>query len=700
MKSRTVVCMTKMPQTSPNLAGNPFAEPSTLPYQMPDFDVITHEHFMPAVEAGVAEARETLRTVAQDSSPVSWDNVMQPLLDASPLLTRAVKTYYHLAGADGTDEISALEGPISGMLSELEDAQYLDPDVFARVDALHKAVHDGSAAASLSPDQLTLLDKEHKRFLLRGAALSEEQRSELAALNQEISALQTEFSQGVLKDMKAASVHLTEESELDGLDAAQKDAAREAAHAAGKDGWLLTLILPTVQPAMSSLTNREVRRRLHEASTQRGTETWNLAAKIAAKRAQKAQMLGFADFASLAVADRDAAKPENVEALFAQAVAPAHANASAEVERIAERARKDGIEDLQPWDVEFYAEKVRAESYGVDSSQLRQYFSLERTLVDGVFHAAHEAYGLSFSERHDVTPPHPDARVWEVFAEDGSTVGLFIGDFYTRDTKRGGAWMNTLVDQSHREGTKPIVMNTLNLSKPAPGEQAHLTLDEVTTLFHEFGHALHALLSNVDQASAAGTAVARDVVEFPSQVNEMWILRKEMLEHYARRLSDDATIPAELIQAVTDAALWGEGMATLEYLAAAELDWRWHRLSPEEAAAVSDPHVFENDALTAAGAKHPLLQPRYRTGYFNHTFSGGYASGYYSYFWAEVLDADAVAWFEEQFAAGSSIRTAGQHFAETLLSQGGTAPMAELYRRFRGGDPEVAHLLRRRGLMR
>lgn len=685
--------------SAPDLTDNPFAAPSTLPCGLPDFSRIRVEHIAPALEAGAAEQREVLSRIAEDDGPATWQSVMQPLLDGSPLLHRVLKVFFHLAGVDGTEEIRALEPRVSATVAELRDAMYLDPRVFARVDQLLADQRSGLQAASLSTEQQHILEVEHQAFRLRGAQLADADRERLAALNQEVSRLQTEFSQAVVADLKAAGVQVREEARLEGLSGEQKESARAAAQEAGKDGWLLTLILPSIQPLLSSLTDRSVREELYRASVERGTRTWELAREIAVVRARIAELLGFEDFASLAVADRSAAVPENVEALLERAVGPARENAAREVERIAERARRDGIEELAPWDIPFYREVLRGEEHGVDASRLREYFPLERVLVDGVFRAAGEVYGLSFQERTDLVPPHPEARIWEVRGEDGDVVGLFIGDFFTRDTKRGGAWMNTLVDQSHHAGTQPVVMNTLNLSRPAPGEAAHVSLDEVDTLFHEFGHALHALLSDVEQAEVAGTSVARDVVEFPSQVNEMWALRDGIVEQYARRLADDAPIPREMLEAVEASRLWGEGLATLEYLAAALLDWRWHRMDVAAAEQVANPRAFEAEQLEAVGAAHPLLVPRYRTGYFNHTFSGGYASGYYSYFWAEVLDADAVAWFEERLAAGAGTREAGREFAAALLSRGGSAAMLDLYRDFRGRDADVEHLLRRRGLL-
>lgn len=681
-------------QEEPDLRGNPLAEPSGLPHGLPDFAALRTEHFLPAFRAGVAAQKVLLEQVATSTAPPSFASVVLPLEDGDPLLRRVSRVFFHLVATDGTPEMQAVEAEVTPWLTALSDAVFLDPRLFARVDALHG---DETARAALSAEERHLLERLHQRFVLRGARLDPEQKETLAALNQEISRLETRFTQQARADLKGASVHLTDEAQLAGLDAGQRSAAREAAIDAGLEGWLLTLVLPTVQRLLPSLEDRSVRERLYRASAERGTETWDLAAQIAEQRSRKAALLGFADFASLAVADRTAAVPEAVEELFAATVGPAMRNVEGEAARIAARAARDGVEDLAPWDWAFYEARVRTEEHAVDEAALQPYLVLERVIEDGVLRAAGEVYGLAFTRRDDLTGPHPQALVWEVRREDGEEVGLFIGDYFTRDAKRGGAWMNVLSVRSRAEGTRPIVMNTLNISRPAPGEPAFVTLDEVRTLFHEFGHALHALLSDVEHASASGTAVPRDVVEFPSQVNEMWALRPGIVEHYARHVDTGEPVPAEQLERVRSAALWGEGFATAEYLAAAVLDWRWHRLPGDTR--VEDPRAFEAEQLEQAGLSHPLVAPRYRTGYFQHTFSGGYAAGYYSYLWAEVFDADSVAWFEEQLAAGRPVREVGEEFARAILAIGGSADLLAAYRGLRGRDREVTPLLERRGLV-
>ncbi|PWH06391.1 peptidase M3 [Brachybacterium endophyticum] len=677
----------------PDLTGNPFADPSELPYGLPDFAAIRTEHFLPALRAGIAEQRSLIEQVATDEDMPTFATVLRPLAEGSPILQRTLPVLFHLLAADATEELQEVEDEIAPELAALEDSVWLDPRLFTRVRAL---VRDADSLA-LSDEERYVLERTYLRFELHGAQLDPAQKARLGEVNQELSTLQTRFTQQTKADLHGAALHLTDEAELAGLDASQRESARLAAREAGLDGWLLTLILPTMQPLLASLTDRDVRERLYTASRERGEETWGLAKKIARLRAEKAHLLDFEDFAELAVADRTAGTPAAVESFLAQIAAPAVRNADREAERVAERAARDGLDELAPWDWSYYSELIRTEEYAVDQSELQPYFVLETVLEDGVFRAAHEVYGLSFTEREDLTPPHPLARIWEVTGEDGEKVGLFIGDYFTRPSKRGGAWMNTLVDQSRHDGTLPIVMNTLNVSRPAEGRPAFVTLDEVDTMFHEFGHALHALLSDVENASVAGTVVARDVVEFPSQVNEMWALRPGIVEHYARHVETGEVVPDELLERVRAAAQWNAGFRTLEHVAAVMLDWRWHRLGEDDT--IGDPHAFEQAQLEQAGLAHPLISPRYRTGYFQHTFSGGYASGYYSYLWAEAYDADAVAWFEEQLADGASPREAGRRFAEAILSIGGSRDLPAAYRSFRGRERDARFLLERHGLV-
>lgn len=690
-------------------AANPFAEPSTLPYNLPDFSAIRDEHYLPAVQEGVAEARAAFARIADATDEPTFENTVEVLISPSAMLERAAITYFNIAGSDGTEERLAVEGDIVSALTELDNDMVLNPAVFRRLDDLHSRRDQ----LDLTAEQLRILEKLHLRFTLSGAALSDEDRAELADLNMRIADAQTRFSQQVTEDMNDGGVLIHAEEELAGLSQQQKDAARADAQAAGHDeGWMLTLQFPTMQPLLADLENREVREMLHVASVERGDSNWQLAAEIAAMRAKKAAMLGFEDFASLAVADRTARTPEAVEGLFEKTVAPAMRNADREAAKIAARAKQDGIDELKPWDWSYYSDLISTEEFAVDPEELRPYFTLDRVLEDGVFYAAHMVYGISFREREDLVGYHPEVRIWEVFSADGEGIGLFLGDFFTRPTKRGGAWMNPLVNQSKKDGTKPVIVNNLNIVPPADGAPAYVTQDNVRTLFHEFGHALHGLLSDVDYAEVSGPSVERDIVEYPSQVNEMWIYHPAILPNYARHIDTGQVVPQELIDKMQAAEQWGEGFGTVEYLRAAVLDWRWHRLpASRDAQPVQDPVAFENDALTDAGLMHPLVESRYRTSYLNHSFSGGYESGYYSYLWAEVFDADTVAWYGENGAGADgargdddadaqleAIRRCGDAFRRHILAIGGSAPIPEAFRAMTGREARIEPLLKRRGL--
>ncbi|MDO4820670.1 MAG: M3 family metallopeptidase [Rothia sp. (in: high G+C Gram-positive bacteria)] len=673
---------------------NPLLTESTLPFHLPDFAAIRPEHYLPALEIGLTEARSTYTEIAELTEEPTFDNVVALLERPSATLERTVKVFYNLVSADGTPELLALEATSTEKLTQLENDLYLNPAIFSRLDAVYRGRHE----ARLTYEQIRLTEKLHQRFTLAGAALNDSDRETLASLNLAIAQAQTAYSQQVTRDLNAAAVLITDEAELAGMPASNKDAARAAARAAGhEDGWLLTFELYTQQPALAYLSDRAVRQRIYTASVERGSGTWSKAAEIAALRAQKAALLGFDSFAALAVADRTAGTPEAVEKLFAQTIGPAMRNADREAHAIAALAAEDGIDTLEPWDMTYYSEKVKARKYAVDLEALQPYFELNRVLENGVFYAAHRVYGLSFEERTDLAGYHEQVRVWEVFDADGSPLGLFLGDFFTRDTKRGGAWMNTFVDQSRAEGTRPVVVNNLNIPAPAEGQPAFVTFDEVKTLFHEFGHALHGLLSDTEFRSLSGTNVERDIVEYPSQVNEMWMLHPEILPHYAVHYQTGEPVPAHLIEAVLAAETWGQGQATVEYLRAAALDWAWHKLPAQrDATPVEDPRAFERQALTELGLWHELVESRYRTSYLNHTFSGGYAAGYYSYLWAEVFDADTVAWYE---ANGGLTRENGDAFRHHILAIGGTRPIPESFKAMTGRTADTAPLLKRRGLI-
>lgn len=675
------------------IENNPLASASALPYNLPDFTQIKNEHYLPAIKAGLEEARATYSALIAETAEPTFDNVVLRLERPSDTLNRAVTVFFNITSADGTDDLLEQEAEVTELLTTLDNELHLNPEIFAKLDAVYQARHD----SGLTDEQIRLTEKLHQEFQLAGAALTDEDREKLATLNLKIAQAQTEFGQQVTRDLNKAAVLITDETELAGLSASARESARAAATEAGKEGWLITFELFTQQTALSSLENRQVRERIYTASVERGNETWAMAAEIAALRSQKAALLGFESFAALAVADRTAGTPAAVENLFEQTIAPAMKNADREAEKIAELAAADGINDIKPWDWMFYSDRVKAQEFAVDLEALQPYFELDRVIEDGVFYAANKVYGLTFKPREDLTGYHPQVRIWEVFDADGTGIGLFLGDYFTRDTKRGGAWMNNLVEQSHVEGTKPVIVNNLNIPAPAAGQPAFVTFDEVNTLFHEFGHALHGLLADSDYRSLSGTSVERDIVEHPSQVNEMWMLHPEILPNYAKHYETGEPVPAEYVEAIKRAEQWGEGQATVEYLRAAVLDWAWHAQPASlDAEPVADPRTFEREALTRWGLWHDLVESRYRTSYLNHTFAGGYEAGYYSYLWAEVFDADTVAWYEEN---GGLSRANGDAFRQNILAIGGTKPIPEGFKSMTGREAQIEPLLKRRGLL-
>jgi peptidyl-dipeptidase Dcp len=675
-------------------ADNPLLEQSELPLQLPPFAAITLEHCREALLAGMAEQRAEVAAVVGSAEAPTFDNTVVALERSGRLYRRAGAVFHNLASSVSSDRLREIEREVAPLESAHADALRLDPALFARIDAVHAGRHE----AGLDAEAVRLVERYHLDFVLSGARLDDAGRARLSELNQELSALSTTFGQNLQLATEAAAVVVRDAAELDGLGDEEVAAAARAAADRGVEGHLLPLLLPTGQPVLAKLRNRSLRPRVFEASVGRASagehDNGPVAARIARLRAERARLLGFATHADLVLADQTAGSTEAVDAMLTSMVGPSLANAQAEAAALAEVAARDGVTDLAPWDWAFYSERVRAERYAVDTTALRPWFELDRVLVDGVFRAAELLYGYRFTPRADLVGYHPDVRVWEVTDADGQTIGLYLGDFYAREGKRGGAWMSSFVTQSRLLGTRPVVVNNLNVTRAADGRPALLTLDEVNTLFHEFGHTLHGLSSSVTYPRFAGTAVPRDFVEFPSQVNEMWALWPEVLGGYARHVETGEPLPASVVEAIEAARLWGEGFATLEYLAATLLDQAWHRISPETE--IGDPAEFERAALEAAGVAYDLVPPRYRTTYFQHVFAGGYAAGYYSYIWSEVLDADTVEWFREN---GGLRRENGDVFRERLLSVGGSVDPLEAFRAVRGRDADPTPLLRRRGLL-
>ncbi|MBF6132313.1 M3 family metallopeptidase [Nocardia otitidiscaviarum] len=674
---------------------NPFFERSPLPYELPVFAEIADEHYLPAFERGMAEQLAEVAAITATGAEPTFANTIEALERSGALLTRVSNVFFNIASADSTERIEAIEADISPRLAAHRDAIHLDPALFGRVEALYERRDE----LDLDAEQARLLEQYHIRFVRAGARLDAAGQARLREINAELAAAATEFGQRNLAAANAATLIIDSEAQLSGLAPTAVAAAAELAESLGHQGkWALSLQNVSNQPVLAYLADREVRQRVMAASLGRGFDgngdNAALAARMAALRAERATLLGYRDHAAYAVADQTAKTVAAVEDMLARLVPPAVANAEREAAELtaAMRAEVGADAEMRSWDWQFWSEKVRAERFSVDAEALRPYFELERVLFDGVFFAAEQVYGITLRERKDLIGYHPEVRVFEVFDADGAPLGLFLGDFFTRPSKRGGAWMNELVSQSALLGQRPVVVNNLNIVKPPESEPALLTWDNVRTLFHEFGHALHGLFSNVRYPFFAGTEVPRDFVEFPSQVNEMWMSHPAVLPNYARHVETGAPMPAELVERMAAAERFGEGFRTVEYLAAALLDWAWHRLGAD---APADAEAFEHQALRTAGIALAAIPPRYRTGYFAHIFAGGYAAGYYSYIWSEVLDADTVEWFAD---GAAPIRDKGETFRRELLSRGGSVDPLTAFAAFRGRAPEVEPLLIRRGL--
>jgi peptidyl-dipeptidase Dcp len=683
------------------MALNPFLAPSGLPAGLPPYADIRDEHYEPAFERGMSEHLVAVARVAANPEAPTFENTIEALETASPLLNRVAASFFTVSAADGRPFIRDLEERMAPRLAAHEDAIHLNSRLFARIEAVHDR-RTGLDAASQY-----LVERYHTEFVLAGAALEPARKDELRVLNERLSELTTRFDANLVADTNDLALLLTDADELSGLAADEVSAARAAAQDRGVDGWLLTLVLPTGQPALARLDRPDVRARLLEASLSRAArgdehDNRDLLLEIVRLRARRARLLGFENHAAAVLADETARTPEAVSAMLHRLAPAAARNARAEAHALTARLREEtggeetgGGAQLAASDWAWAAERERAARFDLDAAGLRPYLEAGRVLRDGVFEAARRLYGLRFTERPDLVGYHPDVQIFEV-ADDERVLGLYLLDLYTRDTKRGGAWMNSLVDRVALLGQdQAVVVNNLNVPKPGPGEPTLLTLDSTETLFHEFGHALHGLFAATRHPKTAGTNVPRDFVEFPSQVNEMWVLWPEILASYAHHAETGEPMPADVADRLRAARRFGEGFSTTEYLAAAALDQAWHRLSVEEADAVTDVAAFEAAALEAAGLAVPGVPPRYSSTYFAHVFSGGYSAAYYAYIWSEVLDADTVAWFEEH---GGLVRENGDRFRRLVLGVGGSKDPLEAYREFRGRDASIEPLLERRGL--
>ncbi len=681
-------------------AENPFFAPSSLPFGAPDFDAIRDEHFRPAFEAGMARQLEEIEAIAGNPEPPTFENTIVAMERTGELLTRVQRVFFNLASAHTNEEIQAIQSELAPKLAAHSDDIYLNPALFERV----RTLYEGRDALELDPESRRLLEETHRDFVRAGALLSEEEQARVRQINERLSSLTTQFQENLLALTKERSVLVEDAAELEGLGADRIAAARQAATERGhEEGYLLTITNTTRQPVLTSLRNRALRQRVWEASANRGLgedggiDNRPLILELVRLRAEKARLLGHPNWASYALETQTARTSEAALEMMTALVPPVRANTEREAERIRAMMREDGIEDdLQPWDWAYYAEKVRRAEYAVDEEQVRPYLELDRVLEDGVFYTMNRLFGITFRERHDLPVYHPDIRVFDVLDADGSQLGLFYADYFERDSKRGGAWMSSFVVQNRLLEERPVIVNVLNIPPPAEGEPALISFDHATTLFHEMGHAVHGLFSNVTYPSLAGTSVPRDFVEFPSTFEEDWAILPEVLENYAIHHETGERIPQELLDRVIAARNFNQGFDTQEYLAAALLDMAWHTLGeeaiPESVEAVEP---FEAGALAAHGVDFRPVPPRYRSPYFAHVFSGGYSAAYYAYIWSEVLAADAFAFMKSR---GGLTRENGDRFREAILSRGGTAEAMELYLAYRGQDPDVAHLLARRGL--
>jgi peptidyl-dipeptidase Dcp len=675
------------PNATPKV--NPFFTESTLPYGMPPFDRITDDDYMPAFKRGMEEHLREVEAIASSPEKPTFDNTIVALERSGRILVRVSAVFDNLKGCNTDDTIDKIDEELSPVRSAHDDEIHMNPRLFARV----KAVYDARDTLELDPESRRLLEHVYRDFVRAGALLSEEDKAKLKDLNSQIATLQTTFTQNVLKEKNASGVMVADRKDLAGLTDAEVKGLE-------KDGkYRIPLVNTTGQPLLEQLENRALRQRIMEASLARGShggpfDNRAIVVQIARLRARQAELLGYPSFAAYTVEPQTAQTVTAVDTLLAQLVPAAVSKARAEaadMQRLIDR--EHGGFEVQSWDWAYYSEKVRKEKYSIDESQLRPYFELNRVLFDGVFFAANKLYGITFKERHDLPVYQPDVRVFEVFDADGSPLALLLEDFYARPSKQGGAWMNEYVSQSSLLGHKPVVGNHHNIPKPAPGEPTLLTFDEVTTLFHEFGHGLHGIFSHVRYPHFGGTNVPTDFVEYPSQVNEMWASWPEVVRSYAHHYKTGEPIPQALMDKMLAGMKFNRGYSTSEYVAATLLDQAWHELKPSEVP--DDVVAFEKTALHRAGIDFAPVPPRYRSTYFSHSFSGEYAANYYAYLWADVLVADSVEWFANH---GGLLRANGDLYRSNVLSRGGSAEAMDLFKAFTGQKPDVGPLIRRWGL--
>jgi len=681
---------------APAWAANPLLAPSGLPYDAPPFDRISDGDYAPAIDAAIAEHDAEIARIVGDIAPPTFENTIVAMERSGATLTRVAQIFENLTQSNTDPALDAAKESIDPKLQAHRDSIMLNAKLFGRV----KAVYDSRATLKLDGNSAFLLEQTYKQFVHAGAALSDADKAKQQALNQQLTKLSTSFQQKLLAATAGGAAVLDDKSKLAGLDDAAIAAASEAGKSRGHAGkYVIPLRNTTQQPVLAKLTDRGVRAQILAASEQRGDrdgpdDLRGLVAQMAQLRAQQAKLLGFPDFAAYTLENQMAKTPEAAMKLLDSLVPGATGKArgeAADMQAIIDK--QGGGFQLTASDWPFYSEKVRAAKYDLDEAQTRPYFEIGRVLRDGVFFAANKLYGVTFKERHDLPLYQPDIRAFEMFDADGTPLALFYADYYARPNKQGGAWCDDFVPPSGLLGRKPVVVNVTSFTKPAPGQPSLISFDDVTTMFHEFGHALHTIFSNQLYPSQNGFGMPTDVIEFPSQFNEHWALDPVVFASYARHYQTGAAMPAPLVEKIKRAKTFNQGYMLTEYLAAALLDLEWHTLPADAPAQNAD--SFEAAALKKHAIDLSVVPPRYRTTYFSHIWGGGYAANYYAYLWGEVLDDDAYAWFTEH---GGLSRENGQHFRETMLAPGFTRDPMALYRAVRGHDPDTAPLLRQRGL--
>jgi len=679
------------------MSDNPLLSESTLPFHAPDFDAIKPVYFRPAFKAGMKQELKEIKEIANNPEPPTFKNTIVAMEKSGRLLNRTSSIFFNLTSANTNDEIQTIQKEMAPKLAAHSDNILLNTKLYNRVNTLYNNRDD----LDLDTAQMKLLEDTRRDFVRAGAQLTDAQKKRMREINERISELTTKFQENLLALTKERAVFVADKKKLDGLSDDRIAAAREAAADRGhEDGYLLSITNTTRVPILKELNNRDLRKKVWEASAYRGIgqnggiDNQPLILELVKLRAEKAELLGYPNHAAYKLDPQTAKKPQAVLEMLKDIIPPVIKNTKREQADIKQMMEKDGINsDVKPWDWNYYAEKVRQAKYNIDQSEVRPYFELNRVLKDGVFYTMNKLYGITFKERHDLPVYHPDVRVFTVYDKDGSKLGLFYADYFQRSSKRGGAWMNAYISQSRLLNKKPVIVNVLNIPKPAKGEPALISFDNVQTMFHEMGHAVHGLFSNVKYPSQGGTSVPRDFVEFPSTFDEDWAIQPDILKHYAIHYKTGKPIPKELLDKVIEASNFNQGFDTQEYLAATMLDLEWHTLGSDEIP--EDVQSFEKKALAKYNLDMEAIPPRYKSPYFSHIFAGGYSANYYSYIWSEVLAADAFAYMQQN---GGLKRANGDRFRKYILSQGGSDEAMKLYKEYRGQKPDVKYLLKRRGL--